>query len=101
MAWTQIAALFLPLARDQLQDRVPCPVGSLRNGPARQQSCDGHHGGYVSCGALYCARRALNDKGEHRYCYKSTTGPLSNIGAMQEYNKCLNEAGAAGFKLEK
>jgi hypothetical protein len=32
-----------------------------------------------------------NNRGEHRYCYKSTTGAISNIGAMQEYNKCLNE----------
>lgn len=42
-----------------------------------------------------------NDKGEHRYCYKSATGAMSNIPAQAEFNKCLNEAGAAGFKLEK
>lgn len=42
-----------------------------------------------------------NDKGEHRYCYKSgTTGSFSNIGATREFNKCLNDAGAAGFKKD-
>lgn len=41
----------------------------------------------------------VNDKGEHRYCYKSATGTVSNIGATREYNKCLNEAGAAGFRM--
>ena len=40
----------------------------------------------------------VNDKGEKRYCYKSATGAMSNIGATREFNKCLNEAGAAGFK---
>lgn len=39
-----------------------------------------------------------NDKGQHRYCYKSSSGAFSNIGATKEFNKCLNEAGAAGFK---
>ena len=42
----------------------------------------------------------VNDKGEHRYCYKSATGAMSNIAAEREYNKCLNDAGSAGFKLE-
>jgi hypothetical protein len=55
----------------------------------------------VTAGCAAQSATLTNDKGEHRYCYKSTTGALSNIGAMQEYNKCLNEAGTAGFKLEK
>jgi len=42
----------------------------------------------------------VNDKGEHRYCYKSATGAMSNIAAEREYNRCLNDAGSAGFKLE-
>lgn len=42
----------------------------------------------------------VNDKGEKRYCYKSASGAFSNIGATREFNKCLNEAGAAGFKRE-
>ena len=42
----------------------------------------------------------VNDKGEKRYCYKSATGAMSNIGAQREFNRCLNEAGAAGFKME-
>lgn len=42
-----------------------------------------------------------NAKGEHRYCYKSATGAMSNIGATREFNKCLNEAGAAGFKKDE
>lgn len=41
----------------------------------------------------------VNDRGEHRYCHKPTSGVFSNIGATREYSKCLNEAGSAGFKL--
>ena len=43
----------------------------------------------------------INDKGEKRHCYKSATGAVSNIVAQREFNKCLNDAGAAGFKMEK
>lgn len=45
--------------------------------------------------------RLTNDKGEHRYCYKSATGALSNVPATREFNKCLNDAGAAGFKRDE
>lgn len=55
----------------------------------------------VTAGCAAQSATLTNDKGEHRYCYKSLTGAMSNILAMQEYNKCLNEAGSAGFKLEK
>ena len=39
-----------------------------------------------------------NDKGEVRYCYLANDHTLISMGAMTEYNKCLNDAGAAGFK---
>jgi hypothetical protein len=39
-----------------------------------------------------------NDKGDTRYCYLSNDHTLVSIGAVSEYNKCLNDAGAAGFK---
>lgn len=42
----------------------------------------------------------VNDKGEKRYCYKSASGTISNIGATREFNKCLNDAGSAGFKKQ-
>ena len=40
----------------------------------------------------------VNDKGEKRYCYKSGGGALSNIGRSRDFDRCLNAAGAAGFK---
>lgn len=39
-----------------------------------------------------------NDKGETRYCYLTNDHTLISMGAMSEYNKCLNEAGTAGFR---
>jgi hypothetical protein len=39
-----------------------------------------------------------NDAGQVRYCYLSHDSSLARISAMGEYNKCLNEAGTAGFK---
>lgn len=39
-----------------------------------------------------------NDSGQQRYCYLSHDSTLARITATAEYNKCLNEAGAAGFK---
>jgi hypothetical protein len=55
----------------------------------------------VTAGCAAQSATLINDKGERRYCYKSATGAMSNIGAQREFNKCLNEAGSAGFKLEK
>lgn len=39
-----------------------------------------------------------NDAGQVRYCYEKHNGTIAAIGAVQEYNRCLNEAGAAGFR---
>lgn len=39
-----------------------------------------------------------NDKGETRYCYLTNDHTLISMGAMSEYNKCLNDAGTAGFR---
>lgn len=39
-----------------------------------------------------------NDAGQVRYCYEKHNGSLASIGAVQEYNRCLNDAGTAGFR---
>lgn len=39
-----------------------------------------------------------NAAGEERYCYLVHDSTLAKIPAVGEYNKCLNEAGAAGFR---
>jgi hypothetical protein len=39
-----------------------------------------------------------NDAGQIRYCYLSHDSTLARVTATAEYNKCLNEAGAAGYK---
>ena len=39
-----------------------------------------------------------NDSGNIRYCYLSHDSTLARVTATAEYNKCLNEAGAAGYK---
>jgi len=39
-----------------------------------------------------------NDAGQVRYCYLSHDSTLARVSAMGEYNKCLNEAGTAGYK---
>lgn len=39
-----------------------------------------------------------NDAGQTRYCYLSHDSTLARVTATGEYNKCLNEAGTAGFK---
>jgi hypothetical protein len=42
----------------------------------------------------------VNDRGEKRYCYEDHNTSLSSIGAVAEFNKCLNEAGTAGFRRQ-
>lgn len=42
-----------------------------------------------------------NDAGQVRYCYLSHDSTLARVSAMGEYNKCLNEAGTAGYKKVK
>jgi hypothetical protein len=39
-----------------------------------------------------------NAAGEERYCYLVHDSTLARISATDQYNKCLNDAGAAGFK---
>jgi hypothetical protein len=39
-----------------------------------------------------------NDKGETRYCYLSHNGSIAVVAATGEYNRCLNDAGTAGFR---
>jgi hypothetical protein len=39
-----------------------------------------------------------NDAGKIRYCYLSHDSTLARVTATAEYNKCLNEAGTAGYK---
>ena len=39
-----------------------------------------------------------NEKGQIRYCYLHNDHTLISMGAMSEYNKCLNDAGTSGYK---
>lgn len=39
-----------------------------------------------------------NDAAQTRYCYLSHDSTLARIAATAEYNKCLNDAGTAGFR---
>lgn len=50
------------------------------------------------CGCAHEETILRNDAGETKYCYLEHNGSLSSIGAVQEYNRCLNEAGSAGFR---
>lgn len=51
---------------------------------------------------LGCASQSatlVNDRGEKRYCYREGSGGIgSGAAATREYNRCLNDAGAAGFR---
>jgi hypothetical protein len=42
-----------------------------------------------------------NEKGDTRYCYLTNDHTLVSVGAVSEYNRCMNEAGAAGYKKIK
>lgn len=52
----------------------------------------------VSINLIACATNVettlRNDAGQTRYCYLSHDSTLARV----EHNKCLNEAGAAGYK---
>ena len=39
-----------------------------------------------------------NEKGDTKYCYLTNDHTLTSMGAVSEYTRCLNEAGAAGFR---
>lgn len=40
----------------------------------------------------------INDRGERRYCYEVHQGSLDRVPAADQFNKCLNDAGTAGFR---
>lgn len=40
----------------------------------------------------------VNDRGEKRFCYEDHNTSLTSLGAVAEFNKCLNDAGTAGFR---
>ena len=52
----------------------------------------------AACGTTVTQTSLKNSAGELRYCYLANDHTLVSVGAMSEYNKCLNDAGAAGFK---
>ena len=39
-----------------------------------------------------------NDKGEQRYCYLVHRGGEERVVVSDRFNKCLNDAGAAGYR---
>lgn len=39
-----------------------------------------------------------NSTGAERYCYLVHNSTIISAGAYTEYNRCLNEAGMAGFR---
>jgi hypothetical protein len=39
-----------------------------------------------------------NDAGEIRYCYNVHQGGIERAAATDQYNRCLNDAGALGFR---
>ena len=42
-----------------------------------------------------------NEKGDTKYCYLTNDHTLVSVGAVSEYTRCMNEAGAAGYKKIK
>ena len=52
----------------------------------------------AGCATTVTEAKLKNDKGETRYCYLSNDHTLVSMGAMSEYNRCLNDAGTAGFR---
>lgn len=53
------------------------------------------------CALCACANQETvlrNDAGETRYCYLVHDSTLARIPAQDQYTKCLNDAGTAGFK---
>jgi hypothetical protein len=39
-----------------------------------------------------------NASGQERYCYWEHNYTLSDVGSKDAFNKCINDAGAEGFK---
>jgi len=42
-----------------------------------------------------------NEKGDTKYCYLTNDHTLTSMGAVSEYTRCMNEAGAAGYRKVK
>lgn len=55
----------------------------------------------VLTGCVHNEAVLINDKGEKRYCYEDHNASLTSIGAVAEFNKCLNDAGTAGYRRNK
>lgn len=50
-----------------------------------------------------CANKEVamvNDRGEKRYCYEVHQGSTDRVPAADQFNRCLNDAGSAGFRKE-
>ena len=39
-----------------------------------------------------------NEQGISRYCYLTNDHTIVSMGAVSEYTRCMNDAGAAGFR---
>lgn len=39
-----------------------------------------------------------NEKGDTKYCYLTNDHTLTSMGAVSEYTRCMNDAGAAGYR---
>lgn len=55
----------------------------------------------VLVGLAGCANQETilrNTAGETRYCYLVHDSTLAKVTAVDQYTKCLNDAGAAGFR---
>jgi hypothetical protein len=53
---------------------------------------------FVLCACTTTETILKNDKGDTRYCYVQNDRTISSIGAVTEYSRCVNEAGAAGYR---
>lgn len=52
-------------------------------------------------GCIHEEALLVNDRGEKRYCYADHNASLTSVGAVTEFNRCLNDAGTAGFRRIK
>lgn len=54
--------------------------------------------GLVAARATKTETVLKNASGDVRYCYLVNDHTLVSMGVVTEYNRCLNEAGAAGYR---
>lgn len=45
--------------------------------------------------------KMVDKSGNERYCYMKHGGSWDRVPAAEQYNKCLNDGGAAGYKVVK